>query len=94
MNLSGKKVLITGGSGFLGKRLIARFREAGSEVFAPRRSECDLTRREDLERVLAATKPDIVIHCFYSGPWFFMGRGAQHEVCGGPSKPERGYRRE
>lgn len=62
MNLSGKKVLITGGNGFLGRRLIDRFRRAGSEVSAPGRSECDLTRREAVDSVVAATRPDIVIH--------------------------------
>lgn len=62
MNVSGKKVLLTGGNGFLGKHLAARFRGAGGVVTAPARSECDFTRREDVETTFANVRPDIVVH--------------------------------
>ena len=62
MNLAGRKVLITGGKGFLGTQLAERYRKAGSEVIAPARSECDLTHRDEVERAFASTKPDVVVH--------------------------------
>jgi GDP-L-fucose synthase len=39
------KVLIFGGSGFLGSRLVPRLRNRGHEVLAPRSSDIDLTER-------------------------------------------------
>jgi GDP-L-fucose synthase len=62
MTLQGKKVLLTGGHGFLGKYLAARFGAAGASVTAPTRAECDLTRREAVEALFSARRPDIVVH--------------------------------
>lgn len=62
MNLQGKKVLLTGGHGFLGKYLTARFTDAGATVTAPTRAECDLTRREDVETAFVGSRPDVVVH--------------------------------
>jgi GDP-L-fucose synthase len=60
---AGKRVLVTGGAGFLGSRIAAKVRERGaSEIFTPRSREFDLTRREDVERCLEASRPDVVIH--------------------------------
>ena len=60
---TGKRVLVTGGAGFLGRHLVERVAAMGaSEVFVPRSAEFDLTRREGAERCLEAARPDVVIH--------------------------------
>jgi GDP-L-fucose synthase len=45
-----KKAFVTGGRGFLGQTLVPRLREAGFEVDAPGSRDCDLRRRESLDR--------------------------------------------
>jgi GDP-L-fucose synthase len=55
-------VLVTGGGGFLGSRLVERLREDGHDVFAARRRDYDLTRQADAERLFADARPDRVIH--------------------------------
>jgi GDP-L-fucose synthase len=62
-SLRGARVLVTGGNGFLGRRVVAEI--AGYEpsvVFAPRRSEYDLRDRGATEACLRDTSPDVVIH--------------------------------
>lgn len=57
-----KKVLITGGSGQVGKAAIKFFKDKKFIVYAPTHQECDIT---DLNSVLQFIKilPDIIIHC-------------------------------
>ena len=58
-----KKVLITGGSGFLGRQVVARFEKAGyKHLITPRSAEYDLTRNEDVHRLLKEHQPAVVIH--------------------------------
>jgi GDP-L-fucose synthase len=58
-----RRVLVTGGGGFLGKRVVSRLERAGAaEIFVPRSAEYDLRRRPDIERVLAEGRPDVIIH--------------------------------
>ncbi|MDO8526143.1 MAG: GDP-L-fucose synthase [Deltaproteobacteria bacterium] len=61
-NVSGKKVYITGGNGFLGRHLQKRFGEAGAEVLSLPSSKCDLSNRESVDRLFSGVKPDIVVH--------------------------------
>jgi nucleoside-diphosphate-sugar epimerase len=60
---SGKRVMVTGGGGFLGRHVVARLEAAGAErIFVPRSAEYDLRERPGIDRALADARPDIVIH--------------------------------
>ncbi|MEN3341512.1 MAG: GDP-L-fucose synthase [Actinomycetota bacterium] len=56
------RVLVTGGGGFLGSRLVERLESGGDEVFVARRRDYDLTREGDTARLFAEARPDIVFH--------------------------------
>jgi len=59
----GRRVMVTGGAGFLGTAVTARLRGAGAdEIFVPRSSEFDLTTADGVAGALAAGRPDLVIH--------------------------------
>lgn len=59
----GKRVLVTGGSGFLGSRVVAKLRErSSSEIFIPRRASYDLVEQHNVMRLYEDARPDIVIH--------------------------------
>jgi GDP-L-fucose synthase len=58
----GRRVLVTGGGGFLGSHLVEQLRALGAEPFVPRRAEYDLTRQADVERVYAESAPQLVMH--------------------------------
>jgi GDP-L-fucose synthase len=61
--LSYKRVCVTGGGGFLGRRVVAALRERGCEdVYVVRRSEYDLVRGADVERLYRDARPEVVIH--------------------------------
>ncbi len=58
----GRSVVVTGGTGFLGRRVVARLTAAGADVVAPRSADYDLTAPGRAEALLAATRPSDVIH--------------------------------
>jgi GDP-L-fucose synthase len=59
---SGRRVLVTGGHGFLGRRVVARLADAGVDVVAPASAEFDLTEPGAAEAMLAAHEPTDIIH--------------------------------
>lgn len=63
MEWTGKKVIVTGGAGFLGSFVVEKLRERGcSEVIVPRSNEYDLRDREAIIRLYKEAQPHIVIH--------------------------------
>jgi GDP-L-fucose synthase len=59
----GKRLMVTGGAGFVGRRVCARLEERGAaEVFVPRRRDYDLTDPGAAQRAYEAARPDTVIH--------------------------------
>ena len=58
----GKRVLVTGGSGFLGRNLLPVLRKTGCEVLAPTRQDFDLLEQDQVRRLLTEARPHVVIH--------------------------------
>jgi GDP-L-fucose synthase len=56
------RVLVTGGGGFLGSRLVERLRGEGHDVSIARRADYDLTSMDDTARLFADTEPELVFH--------------------------------
>jgi GDP-L-fucose synthase len=58
-----KRVVVTGGAGFLGTCVVEALVERGCPPpFVPRSREYDLRREADIVRMLEAARPDVVIH--------------------------------
>jgi GDP-L-fucose synthase len=60
---SGKRILVSGGAGFLGSYVVKILRHRGcAYLCVPRRQEFDLRRQADIIRLLDTTRPDVLIH--------------------------------
>lgn len=58
-----KRIVVTGGSGFLGSHVVDKLRGRGArDIFIPRSSEYNLTKDEAIVRLYKEARPDIVIH--------------------------------
>lgn len=58
-----KKVLITGGAGFLGKNVVSKLKEQGcEEIFVPRSKDYNLVDMDAVKRLYEDARPDLVIH--------------------------------
>ena len=57
------RVLVTGGTGFLGSHLVRRVRDLGpAEILTPTRADFDLTEQAEVRRLFRDLRPDLVIH--------------------------------
>jgi GDP-L-fucose synthase len=58
-----RRVVVTGGRGFLGKNVVRTLAEHGAtKVLAPERQQYDLRRPEAVSRMYDDMRPDVVIH--------------------------------
>jgi UDP-glucose 4-epimerase len=70
----GQKILVTGGSGFIGSHLCRRLRRDGAEVHAISRAQhasdgnglywwqVDLAEAEEIQKLVRTIKPDVIFH--------------------------------
>jgi len=63
LELKNKKIIVTGGAGFLGKFVVRKLSERGcNDIFVPRIEEYDLRDLDIIKRMYSEFKADIVIH--------------------------------
>ena len=74
MNLKNKRILVTGGNGFLGKNLVNKLEKTNvSDVFAPSSNEFDLRKQQDCQKIVQDI--DVVFHLAgNSGGIGYMGK--------------------
>jgi GDP-L-fucose synthase len=61
--LENKRVVVTGGAGFLGTQIVRRLEKEKCEtIFVPRSREYDLRQLNAIRRMLDDARPDIIIH--------------------------------
>jgi GDP-L-fucose synthase len=62
-SLAGKRITVTGGTGFLGRFVLERLeKERAGGIFVPRKRDYDLRDREGAARLYDDARPEILIH--------------------------------
>lgn len=62
MNLSSSRILVTGGTGFVGRNLIPLMRDRGLNPLTPTRQQYDLLEQSAVRQLLGDHTPDVVFH--------------------------------
>lgn len=62
-HIADRKIVVTGGAGFLGSFLCEQLEAAGAgEIFIPRSADYDLTEQDAVRQLYSDTEPDLVVH--------------------------------
>ena len=63
MDLRDKRIVVTGGAGFLGSYLVDRLRDRGCRsIFVPTHGDFDLTRLVSIDELFQEHRPDVLFH--------------------------------
>jgi len=58
-----KKVIVTGGGGFLGRVVVDQLKKKGCRhIIVPRSRDCDLRKTSAIRRLLKNARPDMILH--------------------------------
>lgn len=61
--IQGRRIIVTGGSGFLGQPVCAQLQRFGpAEIVAPRSAAYDLRDRSAIQRLFRDARPEIIVH--------------------------------
>src|SRR5271166_4299188 len=59
----GRRIVVTGGAGFLGRVVVRKLRERGcTEITVPRRATCNLSRWDHIEQLFDKYRPHLLLH--------------------------------
>ena len=63
ITLASKRIVVTGGAGFLGECLVRDLRARGvTDIVVPRSRDYDLVDRAAVRRLIADARPDLIFH--------------------------------
>jgi GDP-L-fucose synthase len=63
MNITDKRILVTGSGGFLGSHLVEKLKAKGcKDLHLPRSSQTDLTKEDQVKHLFETVRPQVVFH--------------------------------